>query len=100
MSSLSFPDVRLSYNPAAPLWRFREAGLDAVVFIFIFSASAIRRKDPDGTKDGGPIAVPPTTPATPTVTPEPEPATDAVRPAKSGFKLGRLPRSKPNTSSV
>jgi hypothetical protein len=97
MSSLSFPDVRLGYNPAAPQWRFRDAGLDAVVIIF--SASAIRRKAPDGTKDGTPIAVPPTTPATPTVTPEPEPATDAVRPAKSGFKLGRLPR-KPNTSSV
>jgi hypothetical protein len=99
MSSLSFADVRLSYNPAAPQWRFCDAGLDAVVFIF--SASASRRKAPDGSKDGGPIAVPPTTtPATPTVTPEPEPATDAVRPAKSGFKLGRLPRSKPNTSSV
>jgi hypothetical protein len=97
MSSLSFADVRLRYNPAAPQWRFRDASLDAVVF----SASASRRKAPDGTKDGGPIAEPPTTtPATPTVTPEPEPATDAVRPAKSGFKLGRLPRSKPNTSSV
>jgi hypothetical protein len=97
MSSLGFADVRLSYNPAAPQWRFRDAGLDAVVF----SAPAIRRKAPDGTKDGGPIAVPPTPPpATPTVTPEPDPATDAVRPAKSGFKLGRLPRSKPNTSSV
>ena len=97
MSSLSFADVRLSYNPAAPQWRFRDAGLDAVVF----SASAIRRKAPDGTKGGDPIAVPPTPqPATPTVTPEPEPAADAVRPAKSGFKLGRLPRSKPNTSSV
>jgi hypothetical protein len=95
MSSLSFADVRLSCNPAAPQWRFRDAGLDAVVF----SGSAIRRKAADGTKDGTPIAVPPTTPATPTVTPEPEPATDAVRPAKSGFKLGRLPR-KPNTSSV
>jgi hypothetical protein len=94
MSSLSFADVRLGYNPAAPQWRFRDGGLDAVVF----SASASRRKAPDGTKDGTPIAVPPTTPATPTVTPEP--ATDAVRPAKSGFKLGRLPRSKPNTSSV
>ena len=95
MSSLSFSDVRLGYNPSAPHSRFRDAGLDAVVF----SGSAIRRKAPDGTKDGTPIAVPPTPPpATPTVTPEP--AADAVRPAKSGFKLGRLPRSKPNTSSV
>jgi hypothetical protein len=96
MSSLSSADVRLSHDPAAPQWRFRDAGLDAVVF----SAPAIRRKAPAGPKDGGPIPVPPTTPATPTVTPEPEPATDAVRPAKSGFKLGRLPRNKPNTSSV
>jgi hypothetical protein len=96
MSSLRFADVRLGYNPSAPHSRFRDAGLDAVVF----SGSAIRRKTPDGTKDGTPIALPPTPPpATPTVTPEPEPATDAVRPAKSGFKLGRLPR-EPNTSSV
>ena len=98
MSSLSFADVRLSYNPAGPQWRFRDAGLDAVVL----SVSAARRKDPDGTKDGDSIAVPPTPPPTPpAVTPEPEAATPApaVRPAKSGFKLGRLPR-KPNASSV
>jgi hypothetical protein len=96
MSSLSFADIRLSHNPPAPQWRFRDAGLGGV----IFSGSPIRRKASDGTKDGTPIAIPPTTPpAAPTVTPEPEPATDDVRPAKSGFKLGRLPR-KPKASSV
>src|ERR1700683_3816559 len=57
MSTLSFADVRLNYDPAAPQQRFRDAGLEAA----FMSPAAQLPTAPSGPEGGAPkvIAVAP-----------------------------------------
>jgi hypothetical protein len=54
MSSLSFADVRLNYDPAAPQQRFRDSGLEAA----FLSPSAQLPAAPSWPEGGAPTAVP------------------------------------------
>ena len=67
MSSLSFADVRLNYDPAAPQQRFRDAGLEAA----FLSPSEQLPKAPDWPEGGAPQAVP--------LTPAPSETDDLTR---------------------
>jgi hypothetical protein len=67
MSSLTYADVRLNYDPAAPQQRFRDAGLEAA----FLSPSAQLPKVPSWPEDGAPKAVP--------LTPAPSPTDDLTR---------------------
>jgi hypothetical protein len=67
MSSLSFADVRLNYDPAAPQQRFRDAGLEAA----FLSPSEQLPKAPTWPEGGAPQAVP--------LTPAPSETDDLTR---------------------
>jgi uridine phosphorylase len=62
MAQLSFADVRLNYDPAAPQQRFRDAGLEAA----FTSASAQLPSEPPWPAEGVPKAIPLTAAPLPT----------------------------------
>ncbi len=67
MTSLSFADVRLNYDPAAPQQRFRDAGLEAA----FLSPSELLPKAPTWPEGGAPRAIP--------LTPAPSETDDLTR---------------------